>query len=301
MSASRPTRSFRGRLLMPLGMGVLAALGCDDPVVRAAQRRAVGWCRSRAQQPWGRASASPSSSAAPGRATRHRAALVAISCAVGGCVTIVSPQLASPTPVSARPANAPVIPVIVEQQAWPPSGRSMSSSPFGPRKYRRGLAKETPMIVEQIMTQPAVTCSVCESLDAAARLMWEHDCGAIAVLGEGGKLAGMLTDRDICMATFTKGAAPQAIGVAEIMSRRITTCAPSDSVSTAEGLMRNHQIRRIPVVDGDRRVLGMLSLSDVARYAATTRRHSSVDRELVQTLAAIGEHRSSQRAGMFRV
>lgn len=156
------------------------------------------------------------------------------------------------------------------------------------------------MTVEQIMTRPAVACGVREMLDTPARLMWEHDCGVIAVVDDGGKLAGMVTDRDICMATFTKGMAPQAIAVAEIMSRRITTCCAGDSVSTAEGLMRNHQIRRLPVVDGQERLVGMLSLSDVARYAATTRRQQAVDRELVQTMAAIGEPRSSERAGIFR-
>lgn len=157
------------------------------------------------------------------------------------------------------------------------------------------------MIVEQIMSQPCVTCRVPETLDTPARLMWDHDCGAVAVLSEDGELAGMVTDRDICMATFTKGVPPQTIGVAEIMSRRIITCSPKDSVSTAEGLMRNHQIRRLPVVDRAGRVVGMLSLSDVARYAATIRRPQTVDRELVQTLAAIGEHRRAEPAGIFKV
>jgi CBS domain-containing protein len=159
--------------------------------------------------------------------------------------------------------------------------------------------KEIRVIVKQLMTQPAVTCSARATLDMPARLMWDHDCGAIAVLDDAGELVGIVTDRDICMATFTKGAAPQTIGVGDVMSRRITSCAPSDTVSTAEGLMRNHQVRRLPVVDRDRRVVGMLSLTDVARYAATMRREQLIDRELVQTLAAIGEHRSVERAGIF--
>jgi CBS domain-containing protein len=75
----------------------------------------------------------------------------------------------------------------------------------------------------------------------------------------------------------------------------------SDSLRTAEGLMRNHQIRRLPVVDAERHLVGILSLSDVARYAATTRRQEAVDRELVQTLAAIGEQRFTERAGLFRI
>jgi CBS domain-containing protein len=163
------------------------------------------------------------------------------------------------------------------------------------------IAKERFMMVGRLMTQPAITCGVHDSLDTAARLMWDHDCGAIAVLDDSGALAGIVTDRDICMATFTKGRAPQSIGVAEIMARQITTCLPSDTVSTAEALMRNRQIRRLPVVDVEGHLVGILSLSDVARYAANTRRQQSVDRELVQTLAAIGEHRSTERAGLFRI
>lgn len=157
------------------------------------------------------------------------------------------------------------------------------------------------MPVQQIMSQPALTCGVGDRLDVAARLMWDHDCGAIAVCDERGQLVGMLTDRDICMATFMKGAPPHAIQVADIMSRRVVTCVPGDSVGTAEGLMRNNQVRRLPVVDENERVVGMLSLNDVARHIARSKRSNGFDRELVQTLASIGEHRSEERAGVLRV
>jgi CBS domain-containing protein len=151
------------------------------------------------------------------------------------------------------------------------------------------------MNIQEIMSKPAVTCRQNETLNAAAQLMWERDCGVIPVTDDDGKLVGIVTDRDVCMATYTKGSPPQAIPVSDVMTRKVFSCHADDSLNAAERLMGEKQIRRVPIVDGDNRPVGMLSLNDVARHAAS-RSKNGLDRELAQTLAAICEPRAQIQA-----
>lgn len=147
------------------------------------------------------------------------------------------------------------------------------------------------MEIRKIMSEPAVTCRAEDSLNTAAQLMWERDCGALPVVDDGGRAVGIVTDRDICMAAYTQGRALTDIRVAEAMSRSVFSCHADDSLEDAERLMKERQIRRVPVVDGDNRAIGMLSLNDLARCAARARQKSGMERELTQTLAAICEPR----------
>lgn len=146
------------------------------------------------------------------------------------------------------------------------------------------------MNVQELMNQPAITCRATASLNTAAQLMWEHDCGAVPVVNGDGNVVGMITDRDICMAAYTQGKSLDAISVAHAMAKSVFTIHPHDPIDSAERLMSEKQIRRMPVVDGDNRPVGMLSLNDIAR-AATSRKKSGLDREVTQTLAAIGQPR----------
>lgn len=147
------------------------------------------------------------------------------------------------------------------------------------------------MKVREVMNQPAVTCRPEDTLNTAAQLMWERDCGAIPVVNEDGALVGMLTDRDICMAAYTQGTALSAIPVQNAMARQIFTCHADNSLRDAEQLMSEKQIRRLPVVDGDERIIGVISLNDIARYAASARPGDSFERDLTNTFAAICEPR----------
>jgi CBS domain-containing protein len=142
------------------------------------------------------------------------------------------------------------------------------------------------MHVEQIMNQPPVSCRVHDTLNTAAQLMWEHDSGAIPVLGNDGRIIGIVTDRDICMAAYTTGRPLHAIPVHDAMAKEVFTCKPDDSVEDAEHLMGEKQIRRLPVLNDAGQLVGMLSLGDIAREFGASRR-KSVIRELVQTLAAV--------------
>jgi CBS domain-containing protein len=142
------------------------------------------------------------------------------------------------------------------------------------------------MRVEQIMNQPPVSCRVHDTLNSAAQLMWEHDFGAIPVLGNDDRIIGIVTDRDICMAAYTTGRPLHAIPVHDAMAKEVFTCKPDDSVEDAEHLMGEKQIRRLPVLNDAGQLVGMLSLGDIAREFGASRR-KSVIRELVQTLAAV--------------
>jgi CBS domain-containing protein len=145
------------------------------------------------------------------------------------------------------------------------------------------------MRIREIMSSPAITCRENDTLNTAARLMWENDCGAVPVTDDDGRIAGMVTDRDICMATYTRNKAPQAIGVSEAMARQVFSCRAEDPVDAAERLMREKQVRRVPIVDSDNRPQAVLSMNDIARAAA--RKKDGFDRAAIETLAAICEPR----------
>lgn len=143
---------------------------------------------------------------------------------------------------------------------------------------------------DQLMSKPVQCCGPDDPLSEAARLMWEHDCGVVTVIGEGDAVVGVITDRDICMAAHHQGRRLAEIPVRSAMSREVVACAPSDSIEAVEALMQRRQVRRVPVIDERGHPIGMISQNDLVRDAAQRRRSGS-DRHVVETLAAIGEPR----------
>src|ERR1051325_7716398 len=123
------------------------------------------------------------------------------------------------------------------------------------------------MEVIELMTKEVRTRHKHHSLNRAAQLMWENDCGAIPVVDSELKVVGMLTDRDICMASYTQGIALAGISVGRVMSCDVCACVATDNITSAAELMRERQIRRLPVVDERERLVGILSMSDIAREA----------------------------------
>lgn len=146
------------------------------------------------------------------------------------------------------------------------------------------------MNVEQLMQRTVQTCRAHDTLNDAARLMWEHDCGCVPVVDDDGKAIGMLTDRDICIAAYTRGQPLWEVPVVAAMATAPRTCRTGDSVQSAESIMRADQLRRLPVVDRSDRVVGILSLNDVARQAAREAgraERSIAPEEVAGTLGAI--------------
>lgn len=123
--------------------------------------------------------------------------------------------------------------------------------------------------VEQLMTKEVRTCTPVQTLNDAARAMWEGDCGCIPVLAEEGRdrVVGVLTDRDICMAAYTQGRTLREVRIGDVMTRAVLSCGPGDTLDEAEATMRAGRVRRLPVVDDAGKLLGILSLADIARDA----------------------------------
>jgi CBS domain-containing protein len=124
--------------------------------------------------------------------------------------------------------------------------------------------------------------------------MWNQDIGCLPVLNDDGRIVGIITDRDVCMGAYTQGRPLAGISVESSMARQIFTCSPTDPIEDVEALMKAKQIRRVPVVDEQGRLVGLVSMNDVARESARQLKKKSPDLradELVSTLAAICERR----------
>ena len=154
------------------------------------------------------------------------------------------------------------------------------------------------MKVADSMTREVRACSVHDSLNAAARVMWEHDCGCVPVVDGQGRLAGIVTDRDICMAAYTQGVPLEAIAVERVMAARVISCSRTDDLDTAHRLMRKHEIHRLPVVDSRGRLTGMLSLSDIVNQASKPGAAPSEAVEIIATLSAIRKRRAPAAAAV---
>ncbi len=133
---------------------------------------------------------------------------------------------------------------------------------------RKDSMKLQDLIVSDLMTRNAVSVRTTETLGDAAKRMWDNDCGIIPVLdGDSRRVVGVITDRDICMATWSRNLAPSAIVAREAMSRDPVYCAPDDSLLAAEGTMRASRVRRLPVLDSASNLVGILSVTDITRVA----------------------------------
>jgi CBS domain-containing protein len=158
------------------------------------------------------------------------------------------------------------------------------------------------MKVEQLMTRNVRTCRSSDPLERAAQLMWEQDCGIVPVTAEGngsGRVVGMITDRDVCMAAYTQGRRLAEIPVSSAMSRELFSCRPTDSLAVALKVMETNQVHRLPVVDRDDQVVGLLSLADIAREAR--REHGITPAEVsdVAVAEALEAISASRRTGVL--
>lgn len=152
------------------------------------------------------------------------------------------------------------------------------------------------MNVKDVMTREVRSVRMADRLDAAARLMWEQDCGLAPVVDSSNVLVGVLTDRDLCMATYTQGRPLAEIPVTAVMVRMLRTIKPDDSLAAAMAVLQQAQVHRLPVVDARGVLVGLLAVNDLVRLAAA--RPSALDAAaVVKCLAAIGASRRSASGG----
>lgn len=120
------------------------------------------------------------------------------------------------------------------------------------------------MQVQDIMNTHVVYAVQSDSAARAARLFSRYNIGSVPVLGENGKLRGIVTDRDVALRCIAADSTPENTPLKEVMSRCVITAAPEDDVESAAQKMSAAQVRRLPVVKNGR-LVGMLSISDLAK------------------------------------
>jgi CBS domain-containing protein len=148
------------------------------------------------------------------------------------------------------------------------------------------------MRIEKIMSHQVTTCGPHDSLEHAASLMWSSDCGSLPVTTGNGVLqvCGIITDRDICMAALFQGKPLRELRVEDALAKKVITCRASDQVEDAERLMQTEQIRRLPVLDNEDALIGIVSMADLVRAAARLQfgqHHEVPASEVTATLAKI--------------
>jgi CBS domain-containing protein len=119
---------------------------------------------------------------------------------------------------------------------------------------------------KDVMTEKVVFCYPGDKVEKAAKKMKKADIGSLPVVEnkENKKLTGILTDRDLALKVIGKGRNPKSTKIKKVMTKKVVTCRTTDEVQKVMNLMAEHQLRRIPVVDKDNRVVGVIAQADVA-------------------------------------
>lgn len=148
------------------------------------------------------------------------------------------------------------------------------------------------MRVQDVMTSKVRSCRPGTNLAEAVRDMWEADCGVLPVVSPDNRVIGVITDRDICVAVATKGRAADRIAVREVAGEhRIHTCLAADDTTAVLKVMQAQRVRRLPVVDQEGHLQGIVSLNDIVTHAG-----AATPTQIANALAAICEHGSRSSA-----
>lgn len=143
------------------------------------------------------------------------------------------------------------------------------------------------MLLKDIMTRDPVVIAPDSTLQEAAQVMRDIDTGIIPVCDDG-RLLGMLTDRDLAVRATAEGKDPKATAVHELMSAEIVYCFEDEDVRRAADIMEQRQIRRLIVLNRDKRLTGIVSLGDVAV-------HTGEDRLAGEVTEAVSEPADPER------
>ncbi len=125
--------------------------------------------------------------------------------------------------------------------------------------------------VRELMTESPRTVPPDASAVDAAKVMQNEDAGIVPIVEGDGRLIGVVTDRDIALRVVAEGREPDSTKVAEIASQNLATVDPQQDIDEALRLMAEHQVHRLPVVEEDGRLVGILAQADVARHLDASR------------------------------
>jgi CBS domain-containing protein len=152
------------------------------------------------------------------------------------------------------------------------------------------------MKVKEIMTSDVKSCTLDTNLAAAAKIMWEADCGSVPVTDDRGKVVGMITDRDICIAAATRPRTEGEIAVRDVISHDLYTSTPEEDVRNAMRTMKTQQVRRLPVVAQDGGLRGIVTIHDIAVQAGRDKGSAIPTQDVLETFIAITEPSHRRRA-----
>src|SRR5262245_58612500 len=120
------------------------------------------------------------------------------------------------------------------------------------------------MRAADVMTREVFTCAADETLADAAHIMVERDVGCVPVVDPQGAVVGIITDRDVCRSAYHREERLGDIAVKDAMSKNVISVRPGDDLSRVEELMELNQIRRVPVIDDDGVLDGIIAVADIA-------------------------------------
>lgn len=185
-----------------------------------------------------------------------------------------------------RPASSPAPANAV------PRGRG-AARVRGPAERPRG--QSPPPLCREVMSENPMCCLPGDPVDVVARLMVTEDVGSLPVVSDlqTTKLIGIVTDRDLTVKVVAEGRDPKGTIVEEVMTSGPVTCRAQDDVQRALRLMAEHQVRRIPVIDDDGCLIGIIAQADVATRVAEPERTAQVVGEISRSPApARGERQA---------
>lgn len=154
------------------------------------------------------------------------------------------------------------------------------------------------MRIQDVMVKTVASCRPDANLATAAALMWEHGCGLLPVVDDQGKVTGVITDRDVCIALGTRNQRGSEVKITDVAYRAPVLCHANDDLRSALKTMASERVRRLPVIDAEGVLVGILSLEDITLQA---RHHGDTDRppvsfeDVMNALRAIYQKRQ-QRA-----
>jgi CBS domain-containing protein len=156
------------------------------------------------------------------------------------------------------------------------------------------------MRIKHVMTKDPSCCVPSDSAQQAARIMRDEHAGIVPIVEDAQRrtIVGVVTDRDLCMNIVAEGADPGAVTVQQCMTTKVVSCSPNDPVERVTELMRENQIRRIPVVNEQRELLGIVAMADIVGRAdvKTTQTHETLKKVSAPTSEASKPRAQSRKA-----
>lgn len=150
------------------------------------------------------------------------------------------------------------------------------------------------MKVQDVMVKDVKVCSPITNLAAVAEILWKEGCGTLPVV-ENGRVVGIITDRDICIALGTRNVKAADTLVKDVALPKLFYCAPENDIHAALKTMSAQKVRRLPVIDSNATLQGILCLDDIV-LRAEEKAADLTYFDVVQTLKAVCEHERAHLA-----